>query len=84
MYLVSMETRGQDTIIIITINVIPVAVKLTGCDTNGKWCKNEGSENRSLRSVILYQCLSNYMYMRRGGGGATVQKYTQSRLLLIW
>ena len=32
-YLVSMETRGQDTFI--TISVI-VAVKLTGCDTNEK------------------------------------------------
>ena len=39
-----METRDQDTFI--TTSVIVVVVKLTGCDTNGKWCKNEGSENR--------------------------------------
>ena len=39
-----MDIRGQDTFI--TTSVIVVAVKLTGCDTNEKWCKNEGSENR--------------------------------------
>ena len=39
-----METRGQDTLI--TTSVIFVAVKLTGCDTNEKWCQNEGSENK--------------------------------------
>ena len=42
--LVSMKTRGQDSFI--TTSVIVVAVKLTGHDTNEKWCKNEGSENR--------------------------------------
>ena len=39
-----METRGQD----ITTSVIVVAVKLTACETNEKWSKNEGSENRVL------------------------------------
>ena len=33
-----MEIRGED--IFITTNVIVVAVKLTGCDSNEKWSKN--------------------------------------------
>ena len=39
-----METRGQNTFS--TTSVIFVVVKLSGFDTNEKWCKNQGSENR--------------------------------------
>ena len=42
--MVSMETRGQDTFT--TTSVIGVVVQLTGCYTNEKWCKNEGSDNK--------------------------------------
>ena len=55
-----METRRQDTFT--TTSDIVVAIKFTGCDTNEKWWKNEGSENRIpaignsvLMSLKLYE-----------------------------
>ena len=53
-----METRYEDTFI--TTSVIVVVVTLSRCDTNEKWCKNEGSENRVPTIVIVYKCLSKY------------------------